>query len=341
MLELKSLSKRFGKFCLSKIDLTVDSGHYFVLLGPSGVGKTMLIELISGLTKPDRGRVLWRDCDITRVPPERRGFAVVYQDSALFPHMTTAGNIAYGMKSRKPSAVGLEQTARMLGIEHLLDRYPETLSGGEQQRVGLARALATDPELLLLDEPLSALDLRSRREFRNLLKRIHSETGKTFLHVTHDLDEATSLGDRIGVMLNGSIRQTGTPEELFRSPSDPDVADFLGMRNVIAVSETKDGICKANGVEIHAAAADESISHIWIKPEEIVLSRAAFDSSARNQIRCRVEGWESSGPLLAVRVSAGDLTMSALITYASFKELAIEVGAELYATFKSSAVHCF
>ncbi|GAG51178.1 unnamed protein product, partial [marine sediment metagenome] len=211
-------------------------------------------------------------------------FAVVYQDYALFPHMTAAQNIGYGLRSTRDGG-RIEQLACDLGIEELLERYPEKLSGGEQQRVALARALTTEPQLLLLDEPLSALDLNTRRQLRKELKRIHTQTGTMFLHITHDTEEAMSLGDRIGVMLDGRMHQVGTPEELFRTPSDREVADFLGMRNVIAVSEVRDGVCTADGVQIHAAAADESTSYIWIKPEEVVLSREPFDSSARNQLR--------------------------------------------------------
>lgn len=340
MLELKSISKRFGSFTVSDLNLLARDGEYLVLLGPSGVGKTVLLEMVAGLVRPDSGRILWDGLDITSSPPETRRFAMVYQDYALFPHMTARQNIEYGCRSKRSKA-RISGLARDLGIERLIERYPAKLSGGEQQRVALARSLATDPQLMLLDEPLSALDGKTRRQLRRELKRIHGMTGTTFLHVTHDTEEAMSLGDRVGVMLDGRLRQIGTPEEIFRSPTDPEVADFLGMRNVIAVSDVKDNICGAGGLRIHCAAADESVSHIWIKPEEIILSRDAFDSSARNQFKCRVLDWEHAGPLLAVRVSCGGLTLSALITHASFQHLGVSEGEELYATFKSSAVHCF
>lgn len=340
MLELQSVEKRLGTFSVSDLNVEVKESEYFVLLGPSGVGKTVMLELIAGLMKPDKGRILWNGQDITRRPPEARGFAVVYQDYALFPHMTVADNIAYGIRSAD-NQLRFKVMAENVGIQHLMDRYPAKLSGGEQQRVSLARALLTDPQLMLLDEPLSALDLKTRRELRRELKRIHRETGTTFLHVTHDTEEAMSLGSRIGVMLDGVVRQVGTSEELFRSPSDSDVAEFLGMRNVIPVSDIGEGMCRANGARIHAASIDSSVSHIWIKPEEIVLSKEPFDSSARNQFKCTVKSWDYSGSLLVIHVAYGDLTLGALITYDSFRELGIEIGAELYATFKSSAVHCF
>ncbi len=345
MLELRSVTKRLGSFQMRDVGLKIEQGEYFILLGPSGVGKTVLIETIAGIIRPDAGRILWRGRDVTEDPPETRRFAVVYQDHALFPHMTVARNVAYGTRSRSGQAVAA--IAEPMGITHLLDRYPGRLSGGEQQRVAIARALMTDPDLLLLDEPLSSLDLNARRQFRAELKRIHddppraSEGGITVLHVTHDLEEAMSLGDRIGVMLDGRVHQCGTAEELFRRPSDRQVADFLGMRNVFPVSCVGEGVCGAGDLQLHVAEAVPPVSYVWIRPEEIVLSREPFESSARNQFSGRVIDWEHSGTLFAVHVSCQGLALTALITYASFKELAIEQGAELYVTFKSSSVHPF
>jgi molybdate/tungstate transport system ATP-binding protein len=345
MLELRSIWKRLGSFQICDLTLRLEEGEYFVILGPSGVGKTILIEIIAGLIPPDHGDILWQGENVTVVPPEERGFGVVYQDYCLFPHMDVLGNIAYGLRARglghEEVEKGVMSTAEKLGLSDLLGRYPDTLSGGEQQRVALARSLVTNPRMLLLDEPLSALDPNNRVRLRKKLKRIHSITGSTFLHVTHDTEEAMMLGDRIGVMLDRRIRQVGTPEELFRRPSDREVADFLGMRNVMAVSKIKDSLCHTCGVDIDVADAEETASYIWIKPEEIVLSKGPFESSARNQLRVKVEEWEHSGPLFTVRVSCGALTLNALITYASFKELGISEGVNLYATFKSSAVHCF
>lgn len=341
MLELRSITKRLGDFEMREVNLRIEQGEYFILLGPSGVGKTVLIETIAGLIRPDAGSILWQGGDITASPPETRRFAVVYQDCALFPHMTVVGNVVYGLRSRAGTRQRLQQVAESMGISHLLGRYPTGLSGGEAQRVAIARALMTDPELLLLDEPLSSLDVKTRRQFRAELKRVHREFGAAVLHVTHDLEEAMSLGDRIGVMLDGRIHQCGTPEDLFRKPTSREVADFLGMRNVIPVSYVSDGICRAGDLEIHAAQADQAVSHVWIRPEEIVLSMEPFSSSARNQFKGQVVDWEHSGTLLVIHVSCRGLALSALITYASFKELAIQPGTELYVTFKSSSVHPF
>lgn len=345
MLELCRLSKRLGGFALEDLSAEVRTGEYFVLLGPSGVGKTVLLELIAGLSPPDRGRILWKSRDITAAPAEKRRFVLMYQDYALFPHLNVSANIAYGLKAAGtrrceiPTRVAV--LADKLGIAQLLRRHVESLSGGERQRVALARALVTNPEVLLLDEPLAALDTSTRLRLRSELKRIQQQTGTTFVHVTHDLDEAMALGDRVGVMLNQRLHQVGKPEDLFRSPSDYDVACFLGLRNVLQVTEARPGACNIGGVEIHAAGADVSTRYLWIKPEEVLLSLQPFDSSARNQFRGAVSAWEYRDSLLAVRVDCGDWSLVAMVTHASFQHLGILAGTEVYATFKSSAVHCF
>jgi molybdate/tungstate transport system ATP-binding protein len=345
VLELRGIGRQLGKFSLKRIDLRLREREYFVLLGPSGAGKTVLLEVVAGLTQPDSGQVLWDGKDITSAPPERRGFAVVYQDNTLFPHLSVAGNIRYGLRARGYSRRDTETRAKALaetvGVTEMLARRPEHLSGGEQQRVALARALAAEPAMLLLDEPLSSLDPTVRASLRHELKRIHNESGAVFLHVTHDTDEALHLADRVGVILDGALCQVATPDQLFRKPSNPEVAAFLGMRNILSASLVRPGVCNASGVEVFATAATEETSFIWIQPEEILLSRQPFDSSARNQFRGTVGWWEHSGVLLAVTVCAGPLRLTALITHASFEGLGVEVGRELYCTFKSSAVHCF
>jgi molybdate/tungstate transport system ATP-binding protein len=344
MLELRGLRKRLGALALEDVDLRLDAGEYFVLLGPSGVGKTVLLEMVAGLIAPDAGQVLADGVDLTTTPPERRGFSLVCQEYALFPHLTVAENIAYGLRTRgvpaRERTAQVGEVARRLGIEALLRRTPEGLSGGEQQRVALARALVTAPAVLLLDEPLAALDRPLRLRLRRELKRVQRESGRTFLHVTHDPEEAFFLGDRVGIMLHGRLQWTGPPDELLRRPADWEVAEFLEMRNVVSVT-CAEGVCRTGGLEIHAAAADENTTHLWIRPEEILLSREPFSSSARNQFAGRVVDWELSGGLLAVRVAVGALHLIALITAHSFSEQELAEGTEVYCTFKSSALHCF
>jgi molybdate/tungstate transport system ATP-binding protein len=309
------------------------------------VGKTVLLEIIAGLLRPDSGRLYWRGRDITTLAPERRGFGIMYQDYALFSHMTVSENISYGLRSRGWSkAEAGEKTldaARDLDIEPLLGRIPGTLSGGEQQRVALARALVVAPELLLLDEPLSAVDVRLRRRLRRQLKQAQETTGTTFVHVTHDVQEALTVGHRVGVMLDGRLRQIGAPAELFRKPTDKDVARFLGMRNIFAAGGFEDGSCHVDGVNIHVGEREDAYRHIWIRPEEVILSRKPFESSARNQFRCVVESWEFHDVLVNVRVAVDDMKLDVLLTYASFEKLDVQLGTKLHATFKSSSVHCF
>ncbi len=345
MLEVRSISKRLGSLELSDVSLTLEQGQCFVLLGPSGVGKTVFLEIIAGLISPDSGSILWEGADITATPPETRRFAMVYQDYALFPHLTVGQNIAYGLRGGRADPKDIDDRVRLLSetlrIPHILKRRPDTLSGGEQQRVALARALAARPRLLLLDEPLSALDTNTRQRLRKELAQIHKDLNVPIIHVTHDPQEAMMLGDRVGVMLGNRIRQIATPDELFRKPSDADVAEFLGLWNVLPVAKVKDQRCLVGEIWIHAIAADDSTRHIWIKPEEILLSSQPFQSSARNQLICKVIEWENRDSLLAIRLRRGELALTALITYASFEDLHVEVGAELYATFKSSSIHCF
>jgi len=351
MLELCGISKRLGSFHMSDISLKLKESEYFLLLGPSGVGKTVLIEIIAGLLRPTTGRILWCDQDLTFEQPEARRFAVVYQDYALFPHLTVAQNIAYGLRANGTSREALKERpaalAEMLEITHLMDRLPPTLSGGEQQRVALARALAIKPRLLLLDEPLSSLDTTNRARLQKELKRINRELGTTIFHVTHDPEEAMAVGDRIGVMLDSRIRQVSTVEEMFRRPSDPDVARFLGMANVLPVAAVNGDTCTVQGIEVHADPVCDSTSHIWIRPEEIIMSSRPFEGLDRNRFECRILDWGHRDPLIAVHVAltksvdGEPLDLTCLVTHASFVKLGICIGSKAYLAFRESAVYCF
>jgi len=229
----RQITKRFGAFVANKsIDLDIKSGEFLTLLGPSGCGKTTLMRVIAGLEQCDEGSVVIDGRDVTKDPPRKRGLGMVFQNYSLFPHMSVWENVAYGLRVQGMSAAAIaervDQMLNLIRLPHIAKRRPAELSGGQQQRVALARALATKPSLLMLDEPLGALDLKLRHQLQTELRRIHRETGVTFLFVTHDQGEALFLSDRIAVMRDGRIEQIDTPERIYQNPVSSYVADFIG-----------------------------------------------------------------------------------------------------------------
>jgi ABC-type Fe3+/spermidine/putrescine transport system ATPase subunit len=235
---LRGLTKRFDNVvAVDSVDLHVAAGEFLSLLGPSGCGKTTTLRLIAGFERPDEGSILIGGEDVARLPPYRRDVNTVFQSYALFPHLKVLDNVAYGLKQRGLSKEQRHDRARaMLELVRLPEvegRKPKQLSGGQQQRVALARALVMEPKVLLLDEPLGALDLKVRRQLQIELKRIQETVGVTFVYVTHDQEEALAMSDRVAVMSAGLIEQIGTPREIYDSPSSPFVADFIGETNFI------------------------------------------------------------------------------------------------------------
>jgi len=344
MLRVDGISKNWKEFHLREITLDVREGEHFIVLGPSGAGKTVLLEIIAGIIEPDEGRVYLNGSDVTDLPPEKRGLAYVPQDYALFPNMSVFDNIAFGLKVRKTPKPEIEgkvrEISRVLGIEHLLHRKPRTLSGGEQQRVALARALVVEPPLILLDEPFANLDVQIRSKLLAEMKRWREELGFTALHVTHSFEEAISLGDRVGVMLNGRLVQVGNVREVFSKPASEEVARFLGFENIIeGVAEGRK--LKVNGVEIELSIEARGKVRVGLRPEDIILSPEPVRTSARNEFKAVVEAIEELGPLVRVRLSLGDLSLTAFITRSSMLELGIEKGKEVYVSFKASALHVF
>ncbi len=237
-IELRNLGKRYGSItALENVSMNLPAGEFVTLLGPSGSGKTTTLNAIAGFLQPDEGHVLVDGAPIEQVPPHKRNIGMVFQNYALFPHMTVSANVAFPLKRRKVGRDSIKRkvaaSLALVGLEEMGGRYPRELSGGQQQRVALARALVFEPSILLMDEPLGALDRRLRASLQLEFKRIHRELGITFVYVTHDQDEALVMSDRIAVFNNGSIDQVGTAEELYERPATLFVAEFLGDSNVL------------------------------------------------------------------------------------------------------------
>ncbi|PKL57470.1 MAG: ABC transporter [Methanomicrobiales archaeon HGW-Methanomicrobiales-6] len=344
MLTIDSVSKSLGEFTLSNISLSIGDGEYFIVLGPTGAGKTILLETIAGIYSPDSGRILLNDRDITDVPARERNIGMVYQDYMLFPHLTVEANIAFGLKSHRADPAFIrgkvEESAELLNISHLLHRYPGTLSGGEQQRTAIARALVMDPEALLLDEPLSALDVKTRESLRAELARIHKATGTTIVHITHNFEEVFDLADRVAIMQGGDVIQVGTPEEIFRRPNSDFVAGFVGVENLFRGTGSPDGTVAVGDLRIRVENGIPGPVSVAIRPEEILLSKTALPENGRNVISGRVDSVRPNGGLVRVSVDAG-VPFRVTLTRQGFEEAAIAPGDTVCLAFRPSAAHVY
>jgi molybdate/tungstate transport system ATP-binding protein len=345
MITLEDVSHEWGDFSLKNVSFSVNKGEYFVILGPTAAGKTLILETIAGFYIPRRGNIILNGKDSTRVIPEKRNIGFVYQDYSLFPHMTVKENIAFGLKMRKLSKREVETKVKSImnsmQISYLKDRAPSSLSGGEQQRVALARALVIDPDILLLDEPLSALDPRTRESLREELSRIHKLRGTTTIHVTHNQGEALALADRIGVIMDGEVTQVDTPYKVFNEPVSEEMAIFVGVENVIKgkIISSEDGVAivEAGNYQIRALSnLTEGEVNVFIRPENIVLSKAKLESSARNSVDGEITKITRFGATFRIYLDSG---LSALVTKQAIEELGLNVGESVYASFKATAVH--
>ena len=344
---IENVTKKWENFSIRNVELKIAKGEYFVVLGPTGAGKTLLLELIAGFHKPDSGRIWIDNMDVTFLPPEKRGVGFVPQEYMLFPHMTVFENVEFGLKVRKvPKAERerrVEQTLEFMGLTHLRDRLPMTLSGGEQQKTALARALVIKPKILLLDEPLSALDTNTRKKMQKELKKIHEELKVTTIHVTHDQIEAFILANRLAVMKDGTIIQTGSPEQVFRRPKDDFVARFVGFENLFdgKIVENKEGIAKIDigGVIVEAITKKNGNCTVGIRPDDIIISKSPLKSSMRNVLRGKISDFIDMGSLVSLMVEVNGLSFVTLITKRSFIEMKLDRGKEVYISFKASSVH--
>jgi len=347
LIRIEHISKDLGEFFLKDVSLEIDDGDYFMVLGPTGAGKTILLETIAGIYRPDTGRIFLNGREITVLPPRDRHIGMVYQDYMLFPHLTVEENITFGLKSRKVSKEKARNKAgdlaELLGISQLRHRHPGTLSGGEQQRVAIARALIVEPEVLLLDEPLSALDSETKVKLREELRRLHSLTHITIVHVTHSFDEAFLLGNQMAIMNKGNIMQVGEPVEVFSRPNSKFVAEFLGIRNLYrgeAAVENGLSIIGVNNTRIVSVVPKTGRVYASIRPENILVSLKPIESSARNSFTGTIKEIRDQGTIIKITVDVG-IPVIAAITRRSFNDMELRKRMKVHLTFKASDVHVF
>lgn len=385
MITIRDLCVRLGSFALEGLNLRLEPGEYFILLGPTGAGKTVLIETLAGLQRPCGGSIWLRsatatgenheamaeatapEVEITHWPPEIRGFGYVPQDYALFPHLSVAQNIAFGLHMKGVPVLEqnrqVKDMAERLGITHLLDRSVSRLSGGERQRVALARALIIAPRLLLLDEPTSAIDPNTRHDLWTELKWVQREFRVTTLHVTHNFEEAMALADRLAVLLNGRLCQVGPPEKVFRQPADRDVATFLGIHNLFeaqvraVVGDTVylnwgrynleafvPSWAKSDAMDVAPAGPLQEGRLVWccIRPEDVMIvrpDRPARPGIKENMLSGRLVSEVPGTAMRTLWLNLGDCNLEILLPNHAYQRLGLSVGMEITVSLKKSALH--
>ncbi len=346
LLEVKDLNINLGEFHLRDVSLTVEKNNYLTIIGPTGAGKSVLLEVIAGFYPIKSGKITLAGRNITALPPENRGMSIVYQDFMLFPHLNVFDNIAFGLRKKALSRAEIEREVRTISrelrIDQLLHRKPKTLSGGEQQRVAIARALVIRPKMLLMDEPFSALDEKTREKLRSMVKKAVKDYSTTVIHVTHDFEDVFSLANRVAVMKDGRIVQEGTPEEIFCKPTSDFVADFVGTNffhgrvlessNITTISI---GNIAIYTTEVAEPGAEVTLS---VRPEAIILTRELGMYSARNVLPARVVKVKKRGHVLWLTLDVEGLTLRAVITLNAAELLGIKEGVKLYIMFKASSV---
>jgi len=348
MLKLENIHKKCGDFNLKDINLEINHGEYFVILGPTGTGKTVVLETIAGRYTPENGDIKFKNNLITSKYPEERNIGFVYQDYALFPHLTVEENILFGLKIKKASESEkkdkLSEMTELLQINHLKERYPKTLSGGEKQRVALARALVLSPSILLLDEPLSALDPNTKKRLQEDLRKIHSKLETTTLHVTHDFNEALALADRIAIMHEGKITQIDTPEEIFNKPNSKFVAEFVGSQNIfkgkIVKKNSEKYIQLNNNLSFHVNTNYKGNVNLTIRPEDIHISNKPLNSKYKNNFKGVITKIEKQLSIVEITIDIG-VKILGYLTYRVLKEMKVDKYDEIYVNFNPSAIHIF
>jgi putative spermidine/putrescine transport system ATP-binding protein len=316
-LQLENLHRQFGSFkALNGIDITLGEGEFLSLLGPSGCGKTTALRIVAGFDRPNAGRIVIEGKDLAGVAPNKRDMGMVFQAYSLFPNMTARQNVEFGLKIRgrdkSDRTKRVNDLLELVGLGHAADRYPHQLSGGMQQRVALARALAIEPRVLLLDEPLSALDAKVRVQLREEIRRIQLELGITTLYVTHDQEEALAISDHVAVMYGGVIEQMGTPSEMYTAPKTPFVAEFIGTMNRLEakIVDGAAGEVEHAGIRLRIDAARGRSNGervlILIRPETLDLQAAGNGASANgNTLAAEVLTQTFLGPVTRLKMTGG------------------------------------
>jgi putative spermidine/putrescine transport system ATP-binding protein len=342
-LQLENLHRDFGTVkALNGINISLGEGEFLSLLGPSGCGKTTALRLVAGFDRPDQGRIVVDGKDVTGVAPNKRDMGMVFQAYSLFPNMTARQNVEFGLrirgKSKGDRAKPVDDLLELVGLSHASDRYPHQLSGGMQQRVALARALAIEPRVLLLDEPLSALDAKVRVQLREEIRRIQLELGITTLYVTHDQEEALAVSDHVAVMYGGVIEQMGTPTEMYTAPATPFVAEFIGTMNRLeaTVTDGASGEVEHSGMRLRVDAAKGRRNGervlVLIRPESLELE-AATNGGAPNSFAGEVLTQTFLGPVTRVKVQGSGTNLIADMSTA--RAAALPVGARVSAKIPS------
>ena len=327
MIRAEEISFSIGTFELQRLSIDIAEGEYFILLGPPGSGKTVFLECLCGLKKIQSGQIRIDGRDVTNLEPRRRGIGYVPQDYALFPHLSVEKNITFGLRAHGYAETNVTETADLLGISHLLARSIDGLSGGEKQRVALARALVLKPKILLLDEPVCALDEVTRQQVCAQLSDIQRRLGLTTVHVSHNLEEAFSVADRAAILHQGLLQQVGTLDELLRKPKSEFVARFMRSENIFSAEVTGRGVrdsdtrVKFSNVELEIAGRYNGKLMLMIRPEDLIVRPGSqYNAKSKNVIRVKLVRSRDCGGYVRVELD-GPISLVAHITHAAFADL--------------------
>ena len=341
MIETRRLGIDLPGFSVREVDLRVAEGEFFALIGPTGSGKTLILEALAGLIRPTRGRVFLAGQDVTDLPPEKRGIGIVYQDNALFPHLSVIRNITFGLRYAGNDEEGrVDRLLDLLELNSLRDRDVTTLSGGEAQRVALGRALAVEPKVLLLDEPLSALDPALRHEMQVLLKRLHREQGLTCLMVSHDFGEVISLAQRAAVLNRGELVQTGEVRDIFQRPATPFVARFVGMKNVFQ-SEFSGRTARVGNLVLSLDRdPPQTRGYVAIRPDRLRIgSNGSKAPLGENRLAGLLLGLVDLGPVWEAWLDVEGLSFSCLVRAEEAGNLSARVGQRVTVGLRPKDIH--